>query len=232
MIQLTEQQQEDKKNFLSSFNDSWYFEKLKKFNHEGYTKTLKTFVPRDTFDLYDKEIYYYLDFIFQKNPEIIYDIGCGNNFFKKLFEEKVKIIGINPDFNGFTNENADLKISFEDFTKIYINKIKFAFAINSLHFINPLLFKKRLLHFISIFSTGGRGFITFNIQRLHEKRKLYHCENPNDVAVYIEKILNNLEKELHNKIKFILLENTSSKSNYDDPINGNIRIIFDIINEL
>jgi len=213
MFELTEQQKEDKKKFLSSFEDSWYSEKLKKFDYDRYINTCEHTVARDkNMLMYNPEIYYYIDFIIQKKPDVIYDIGCGNNFFKELFKNDIKIFGIDP-----LHKNADNVV---DFFKFFKNnaKVDFAFAINSIHSGN---FKLNLNSFISFINKGGMGLITFNSVIINKDKK----KSSYELKSYIELKIKNVIDTLNDKINFLLLEITDLEK--DESLNGNVRIIFE-----
>jgi len=166
---------------------------------------------------------YYLEFLLEKNPKVIVDIGCGPNLFKKLIPN---IHGIDPTPN---NSQADEFDFFDaDFSQGHTNAYESVFSINALHFIPLIDFEKRILEFYNIVAPGGRGFIAFNVIRMVEVTdpndlQLLFSSNlptPDQLTQYVNTILNNLS------IKFLLTEVVINDS-IDESIDGNIRLIFD-----
>jgi len=166
---------------------------------------------------------YYLEFLLEKNPKVIVDIGCGANLFKKLIPN---IHGIDPTPN---NSQADEFDFFDaDFSQGHTNAYESVFSINALHFIPLIDFEKRILEFYNIVAPGGRGFIAFNVIRMVEVTdpndlQLLFSSNlptPDQLTQYVNTILNNLS------IKFLLTEVVINDS-IDESIDGNIRLIFD-----
>ena len=106
---------------------------------------------------------YYLEFLLEKNPKVIVDIGCGANFFKKLIPN---IHGIDPTPN---NQLADEFDFFDaEFSQGHTDTYESVFSINAVHFISLIDFERRILEFYNIVAPGGRSFITFNVMRMLE----------------------------------------------------------------
>lgn len=102
--------------------------------------------------------FYYLNFLLEKNPKTIYDIGCGTNAFKKYFPN---IIGVDPntDFGNF----PDIVRAFDDaFVEEYENSMDSAFSINAIHFTQISDYNQQINKFLRLLKPGGRAFITFN----------------------------------------------------------------------
>ena len=166
---------------------------------------------------------YYLEFLLEKNPKVIVDIGCGENLFKKLIPN---IHGIDPTPN---NQLADEFDFFDaEFSQGHADTYESAFSINALHFISLKDFEKRILEFYNIIAPGGRGFIAFNVTRMIEctsaqdLQTLFSSDSPttDQLTQYVESILNNLS------INFLLVE-VLINDVAEDAGNGNIRLIFD-----
>lgn len=166
---------------------------------------------------------YYLEFLLEKNPKVIVDIGCGSNLFKKLIPN---IHGIDPTPN---NRQADEFDFFDaDFSQGHTDAYESVFSICALHFISLIDFEKRILEFYNIVASGGRGFITFNVMRMVERTSVQDLQmlfssnlpTPDQLTQYVNAILNNLS------IKFLLAE-VLINDTIDEPFNGNIRLIFD-----
>ena len=166
---------------------------------------------------------YYLEFLLEKNPKVIVDIGCGENLFKKLIPN---IHGIDPTPNNHLADEFDFFDA--EFSQGHTDTYESAFSINALHFISLKDFEKRILEFYNIVAPGGRGFITFNVTRMVERtsaqdlQTLFSSNSPtrDQLTQYVEPILNNLS------INFLLVEVLINDTS-NDAANGNIRLIFD-----
>jgi hypothetical protein len=166
---------------------------------------------------------YYLEFLLEKNPKIIVDIGCGENLFKKLIPN---IHGINPTVDlGL----ADEKDFFDaEFSMGHLNQYESVFSINALHFISLVDFEKRILEFYNIVKLGGRGFISLNISRMLEltdEKDLYQLFGNNvptsqELTHFVENILSKLS--INFLVKDILINDS-----INEYINGNIRLVFE-----
>jgi len=166
---------------------------------------------------------YYLEFLLEKNPKVIVDIGCGENLFKKLIPN---IYGIDPTpYNSYADE---FDFFDSDFSKGHTDAYESVFSICALHFISLVDFEKRILEFYNIVKSGGRGFISFNAMRMVERTSAQDLQTlfssdlptPEHLTQYVNTILNNLS------IKFLLAEVLINDS-IDEQFNGNIRLIFD-----
>ena len=166
---------------------------------------------------------YYLEFLLEKNPKVIVDIGCGANLFKKLIPN---IHGIDPAPNNCWADEFDFFDA--EFSKGHTDVYESVFSINALHFISLIDFEKRILEFYNIVAPNGRGFISFSAMRMVELtdprdlQSLFssNLPTPEQLTQYVNTILNNLS------IKFLLAEVLINDS-IDEPFNGNIRLIFD-----
>ena len=106
--------------------------------------------------------YYYLEYLLKHSPEHIYDIGCGNNIFKKHIPN---VIGIDP-----TYEEADIKdFVDDDYVAGHQNYFESMFAINSIHFFPLKHIREKINRIITMIKPGGRCFMTLNVQRMLER---------------------------------------------------------------
>lgn len=163
--------------------------------------------------------FYYLKFLTDENPSVIYDLGCGWNIFKKYIP---KIIGIgeeNPqseyyfgDIHGHVNQH---------FVEQHQNYFESLFSINALHF-RPLSELRQLaLEFISMIKPGGHGFLAINLARMyerdHEKFANYTFE---EITKFVRVELSNLP------IDYKVFEvNLSSAWKTHSDLDGNIRFV-------
>ena len=140
-------------DFKSNFENSNIFKELKKDfdqlswdNNFVYTGTLRQ-VYGDPTTKMSLVPFYYLNYLLDKNPKHIYDLGCGWNIFKKYIPN---IIGIGaedpatPDFFGDQSDfvDTDYIIHHQDF-------FESVFSINALHYISMDDMPQRVLDFAS-----------------------------------------------------------------------------------
>lgn len=147
--------------------------------------------------LFSGTIFYYLDFLLRDDPEIIYDIGCGWNIFKKY----LPIHGYDP-YGQYSDERA----LPDDFHGKYI------MSINALHFTNLSKFKYAVTGFYKKIDAGGKGLLTLNIARM---------TNRMDVDNIDAFIRNELYDFKENLLVFDL-----DLSFRDAYLDGNLRIVF------
>lgn len=147
--------------------------------------------------IFSGTIFYYLDYLLRDDPEMIYDIGCGWNIFKKY----IPIIGYDPN-----SEFADTKTMPKGPVGKYV------MAINSLHFTELTNIKSIVSGFLSKIEPGGKGVLTFNVARMTIKT------NKEEVEKYIRTELSQFQDNL--------LVFDVNLGYYDATIDGNIRMVF------
>lgn len=243
MIGLTPQQKLDKEEFLSNFADTWYYQSIIKeygMNLE-FVKTIdepNEYLPR-TRDLKAfmlTEIFWFIDqLVTFKKRTTLFDIGAGHDIFKKILSPRVSVVTVDPYFF-----EADIRSTFDgDFEEKYHGKIDLAMAINSLHFRPITLFSDILDRYLAIFAAGGRGFITFNISRFIEHTpadQLVSLFGTDNIFVkdaylafdYLEQEISVFETRHRDRIDVILVETNRNPKSFNEPMDGNIKIIFDV----
>jgi hypothetical protein len=151
--------------------------------YELYTKTVST--PRQSAlrldnapSRFSMAPFYYIQYLLDKNPQEIYDLGCGLNIFKRYIPN---IVGVSPEtiesgyYFGDIHDFID-----DDYIKNHANYFESVFAINSLHFYPIEMIRQRVLDFASMIKTNGRGFITLNLARMvdaSESRAVFYQNN-------------------------------------------------------
>lgn len=220
--------------FKSAFQNSELYNKIvenadiivweKYFSTNGGFRIFDTNTPRE---IYAKKVvflapFYYLQFLTELNPSKIYDIGCGMNYFKKFIPS---VIGIDAEINN-GKIIGDIYAQFDE-RFVLKNKFDSAFSINSLHFIPITQLRQRILDFVRVINTGGRGFLTLNSHRLIENslRNEQKLVFPDGVTLeqlnrYVRTQFDNIED-----IKILCLD--IDPDFIDDWMNGNIRLVFE-----
>ena len=173
--------------------------------------------------------FYYLKELLEKNPDQIYDLGCGWNIFKKYIPNIIVVSqkrkSKRPENFAATIDNMADVHGFID--KYYIaTHQKFfesVFSINALHFrIGGLAeFEKIVTDFASMIKPGGRGFLALNLARLIDFTSDDFLKSlGGEYDHYIREILQKIN------LNYIILD-----VNFDDHLDflmdGNIRIVFE-----
>jgi len=160
--------------------------------------------------------FYYLDFLLEKNPKKIYDIGCGWNIFKKYIPNIIGIGAEDPksgDFYGDIHDYVD-----DDFISHHQNYFESMFSINSLHFVPLTNLKTVVLNFYSMLTTGGTGWLALNVK----------CMRDRDLIKFEKSSIEDLDSYIRNEIYNIGIEYLVvdiDLSVIDEFMNGNIRLI-------
>jgi hypothetical protein len=161
-------------------------------------------------------IFYYLNFLTEKNPKHIYDLGCGWNIFKKYIPSIIGI-GAEPidgeDFFGDSHDYFD-----DDFIKGHQNYFESVFSINAIHFVPMSNIRKRILDFASIVKPSGRGFVTFNAMALMCADTEINVPRQ-ELELWIRQQLSDLP--------FTVLQFDMDLTQINNIMDGNIRLIFE-----
>jgi hypothetical protein len=159
--------------------------------------------------------FYYLEFLTEKNPKTIYDLGCGWNIFKKYIPSIIGVGAEDPKSEWFF---ADIHDYIDDeYIRGHQNHFESAFSICALHFIPMSDLRKRVLDFASMIKPGGRGWVTFNAMRLLERdEKMIAHKN---LELWVRQQLSNLP--------FTILQFEVNLTKLDNGLDGNIRLILE-----
>lgn len=187
-------------------------------------------VPREflkRYNILDATPYYYINFLLEKSPDSIVDVGCGVNYFKPHLPN---LIGIDSD----PDSKFDL---FDYFDKEFANGHTHAYdsliSINAIHF-NPIdQITEQLLLMSKIIKPGGRGFVSFNIETwlMYSNTDLIRslfgsCPQFDDIVNYVNNQI------LQTNLDFIVVDwpvlHITHNSSIRDDLNGNIRLVFNV----
>jgi len=170
--------------------------------------------------------YYYINFLLEKKPQAIVDLGCGLNIFKNHIPG---IIGIDAD----KNSKADVFVSFDsEFASGHQNFYDALISINCIHFSSIETITSRLSQVAHLLKPGGRGFVSTNLETwlmytdAQTIRKLFgHQPKFDDIINYVN------DQVLSTKLNFIVYDWTvlhhTEHSTIRDDHNGNIRLVFE-----
>lgn len=79
-----------------------------------------------------RDVFYYIDYLYNTKPTSVIDVGCGECIWKKWFPN---IIGFDPNSNEFSQQDF-VDYFDEDFSNGHAQWYDSGMALNSLHFIN------------------------------------------------------------------------------------------------
>ena len=179
----------------------------------------------------DLQPFYILDYIASNSDKEIWDIGCGQNWFK----EGYNVIGVDPGF-----DRADIKEPFDDtFIEKYRNSLPNAFSICSIHFCSINIIEKRIFGFIDLVQPGGYVYISINFARLIDYTQEFldmnsenFSEDITNIRIQFEILKKSPKKQkefmenIAKKIKDnIILQECKIEDKPEEPINGNFRIL-------
>ena len=137
---------------------------------KNYIQSVSYFTPRQKSwsKIATMPSFYYINYLYEFNPSIVYDIGCGVNWFKQWY----------PNIHGIGEEQSvDLNFGDEqgkwDHNLINkLNNVQAMFAINSLHFRHVDNLLKVIEQVISVLANKGRAYLAFNTAVIIEHSKV------------------------------------------------------------
>ena len=137
---------------------------------KNYANSISYFTPRQVAwsKIANMRSFYYINYLYELSPSIVYDIGCGVNWFKQWY----------PNIHGIGEERSvDLNFGDEqgkwDHNLINkLNNVQAMFAINSLHFRHVDNLLKVIEQVISVLANKGRAYLAFNTAVIIEESKV------------------------------------------------------------
>ena len=170
--------------------------------------------PRETLLTLRVAPFFYILKLLEKNPKQIADIGCGVNFFKHFIPE---IHGMDPADHPNVDEVA---FFYDGYSDEHTNSFDCAMTINAIHFISLKDISKQLKSFSNIIKPGGRGFVTLNALRMIE------CTDQKDM-IGNDQLSSYIKQQVVQALPNVLVYDNYVHDELDDPMNGNIRIVFE-----
>jgi hypothetical protein len=217
----------DKEKFFQNFATSDISLKVKKdFDKLSWDKNFKYEINTPRQLVGDKNLetvfsmapFYYINRLLETNPSRIYDLGCGWNIFKKYIPNIIGVGAENPTSKFYHADVHDLVD--DDYINNHQNYFESFFSINALHFHPIDDLKKVVLNFISMSRKHGRGFLALNFQRMFERAKNKKFLDKNfDFDFYIRNELYCIN------VDYLIFDVDLSVK--DDPMDGNIRLVFE-----
>jgi hypothetical protein len=129
---------------------------------------IKKITPRYQFEhgfkIGFRDIFYYIDRLYDKNPSSVIDVGCGECVWKKWFPN---IIGFDPTPSVYSDYDF-IDYFDQDFCQGHKENWDCGMALNSIHFVPWTSISDRIDMAMSLIKDGGRFLFTFNFQMLDE----------------------------------------------------------------
>jgi hypothetical protein len=229
MHNLNEYNQEE---FEEQFKETELFQKIKKnFDLVIWDKHAMPFNMHPTLRqtlgirICTLASFYYLQFLLEKNPDSIFDIGCGWNLFKKFIPE---IVGISPDVETDPSYYGDSHDFFDqNFVMYNEGQFESAMSICALNYAPLTQIKEIVEGFVSLVSPGGRGYIALDISPMLQREdadvlnELFGTADPSyyEIDDYVRDQLSNLP------CKYLVFDLDSME--YMNEIDGTVRIVFE-----
>jgi len=170
--------------------------------------------------------FYYINKLLEKNPDQIYDIGCGWNMFKKYIPN---IVGVSPDSpetpSGWDADQFDF-FDF-DFVANHQEHFESVMSICSLQYVPLTTLRDRVIGFISIVKPGGRGYLALDpCPMLHREtpESLFDLFGTSEPA--IEVVDQYIRDQLSDLPCNVLVFDVDSLDIRDE-LDGTIRIVFE-----
>jgi SAM-dependent methyltransferase len=191
-------------------------------NHTVYAKS-RDFCQQ--FGILDVVPYYYIQKVMEINPELVIDLGCGLNVFKKTWPN---IIGIDAD----ENSNCDIMDHFDrDFAQGHQQYCDALISVNAIHFAPIDQITQRLQWCANLVKPGGRAFVSFNLETwlmytdIACISQLFGSSPQlDDIVNYVDHAVKSLSLDLIIYDWPIL--RVAPESTIRDDLNGNIRLVF------
>jgi hypothetical protein len=164
--------------------------------------------------------FYYLEYLLNRRPVVIYDLGCGWNIFKKYIPNIIGIGAEDPKSKKYYADQHDYVD--DDFIKGHQNFFDCIFSINALHFIPLSQLQQRVLDFNSMIKVNGSGFLALNLTRMLERdSQKFNDFSLLDLDQYVRDQLYDLD------ITYKVFDVEFTKDNVDEVMDGNIRLVIE-----
>jgi hypothetical protein len=171
--------------------------------------------------------YYYIMPLINSNPQVVVDLGCGLNIFKKIWPD---IIGIDADVTS----NYDIHDYFDQgFAQGHRQYCDALISINTIHFSSIDTIAQRLTWCAEMLRTGGNAFVSFNLETW-----LMYTKESKIIELFgftpkFEDIVNYVDQEIRSIGLNLVINDwpilhVPPESTIRDDLNGNIRLVFNL----
>jgi SAM-dependent methyltransferase len=140
-----------------------------------------------------------VEYINSLNPTSILDVGCGDNEFKKFWNEK--LTGIDP-----FNNKSDIKVSIEDFNPGKTFDV--VMLLGSVNFGDETTILKQVAKAVKLCKPGGKLFLRVNPGITHDHDKARWI----DFFEWNEEIIQKFAKQLNCTVEEIAWDHTEEET--------------------
>jgi SAM-dependent methyltransferase len=162
-----------------------------------------------------RDIFYYIDQLYNTQPTSVVDVGCGECIWKKWFPN---IIGFDPSINEFSQQDF-VDYFDKDFSKGHAQHYDCGMALNSIHFIDWADIPNQIDLAMNI--VKKQFLFTFNFNKLQNKPTVPLAE----LIILFSDILKSLNYEIA-LLDYPYLRGISERDlNNWSYVNGHVRFI-------
>lgn len=164
-----------------------------------------------------RDIFYYISWLYDNDPQSVIDYGCGTNTFKKWFPN---IFGI--DFMNWPFNETDLITpDMNQFISEHQGAFDCGIAVNSTHFGNIDIVRENIIRCMTLIKPKGRFLFTINtlVVEQYSAGSEYYMKEANVNGIY------NLVKDIPYNV--LLLDAPELEVSFLNGLNGNIRFILE-----
>lgn len=188
---------------------------------DHFTHGMRKYTPRQRFgsSICSAVPFYFLNFLTEKNPKTIYDLGCGWNIFKRYIPNIIGIGAEDPISDVFYADIHDYVD--DDFFAGHQEFFESVFSINSLHYISLSALPKRVYDFGSMIKKGGRGFLSLNLTVLQLNDDHFRDAPLDHIDQWVRKELADMP------FNYLVFDLNHSKYGENNTVDGNFRIVIE-----
>jgi len=165
-----------------------------------------------------RDIYYYIDLLYDNNPKSVIDFGCGECLFKRWFPN---IFGVDPTPWPFGKADVTTP-NITQFVKENKNKFDCGMALNSIHFGSFDEVRENINQCMTLIKSKGRFLFTVNIDSIIKFGKYDNSAEFVNTNSFYNEVIKKLE---YNILLLDVLDR--KKITYIPPLNGDIRFILE-----
>jgi hypothetical protein len=162
-----------------------------------------------------RDIFYYIDSLYDDNPQSVIDVGCGECVWKKYFPN---IVGVDPNTNEFSQQDF-IDYFDNEFSDGHTKQYDCGMALNSLHYISWNDISKQINLAMNI--VNDKFLFTFNFNMMQNVPLVHMIEKIKIFKEILQSTKYNLimfDSPLHRGI-------TEENINNFAYINGTVRFI-------
>lgn len=164
--------------------------------------------------------HYYIAKVMESNPEKVYDLGCGINYFKKYYDNIIGVAGEPEDGKEYFGDMHQL--FSHDFAQDNAEIYDAIITVCALHFIHITDVKQRIEDIIFTLKSGGRAYISLNLDRMLDRSLDWHKnQEREDIVWYVRQELDKIQG-----VDWIVVD-IDAQEVVDDYIDGNIRLVLE-----